>query len=148
MSGRLIALDKQPDVRHIGEGETWRRLFANIVLKFTVPEATIACQDDQLCAGINMGIDGVIHRVQALWDENSSTEEWGFLLVDRKNVFNKIIQVGMLWTVQHLLPSEALFVFDCYCHWSYLVLRNVNGTASIIHSREGVTQEYPIEMIA
>ena len=39
------------------------------------PEATMAYQDDQLCAGLKAGIDGAIHRVQALWDENVSTEE-------------------------------------------------------------------------
>ena len=32
MSGRLIALDKQPDVRPVGVGETWRRLFAKFAL--------------------------------------------------------------------------------------------------------------------
>ena len=46
MSGWLIALDKQPGVRPVGVGETWRRLFANIVLKVTGPEATMKCQDD------------------------------------------------------------------------------------------------------
>ena len=33
MSDRLIALNKQPGVRLVGVGETWRRLFANIVLE-------------------------------------------------------------------------------------------------------------------
>ena len=48
----------------------------------------MVCQDDPLCAGLKSGIDGAIHGVQALWDENSSTEDWGFLLVDAKNTFN------------------------------------------------------------
>ena len=52
MSGRMVVLNKQPGVRPVGIGETWRRLFSNIVLKFTGPEATTACQDDQLCAGL------------------------------------------------------------------------------------------------
>ena len=69
MSGRMIALDKQPFVCPVGVGEMWRRLFAKIVLKFTGPEATMECQDDQLCAVIKAGIDSAIHRVQALWDK-------------------------------------------------------------------------------
>ena len=52
MSGRLITLDKHPGVLPVGGGEMWRRLFANIVLKFTGPESTMGCQDDQLCAGL------------------------------------------------------------------------------------------------
>ena len=46
MSVRLIAIDKQPGVRPVGVGETWRRLFAKIILKVVGPEATMACQDD------------------------------------------------------------------------------------------------------
>ena len=58
----------------------------------------MARQDDQLCAGLNAGFDGAIHEVQALWGENSTTEDWGFFLVDAKNTFNNINRVGMLWT--------------------------------------------------
>ena len=73
MSGWMVALDKQPGVRPVGVGETWRRIFANIVLKVMGTEATMVCQDDQLCAGLKAGIYGAIYAVQALCDENSST---------------------------------------------------------------------------
>ena len=99
MSGLMIALDKQPDVHPVGVGETWWRLLSNIVLKVTGPEVTMACQYDQMCAGLKAGIDGAIHRVQALWYKNSSTEEWVFLLVDANNSFNEINQVIIIWTV-------------------------------------------------
>ena len=75
MSGRLIALDKQPGVHPVGIGETWRRLFANIVLTVTGPEATIACQDDQLCAGLKARIDGAVQGVQAIQDKKLTTED-------------------------------------------------------------------------
>ena len=52
ISGQMIALDKQPCVHRVGVGETWRRLFAKIVLKVTGPEATMAYHDDQICAGL------------------------------------------------------------------------------------------------
>ena len=74
MSGRLIVIDKHPGVRPVGVGETWRRLFSKIVLKVMGPESTMACQGDQLCSGLKVLIDGAIHGVQALWDENFSTE--------------------------------------------------------------------------
>ena len=75
MSGRQIALDKQPDIRPDGVKEIWRRLFAKIVLKVTGPDSTMACQDDHLCAGLKAGINGAIHGVRSIWDENLSTEE-------------------------------------------------------------------------
>ena len=54
----------------------------------------------------------------------------------------------MLWMVRHLWPSIDSFVFNGYCHWSWLVLRNRYGTASLLRSREGVTQGDPIYMVA
>ena len=50
----------------------------------------MAYQDDQLCAVVKAKIDGEIHGVQNLWEENSSTEEWFLKLIDAKNEFNKI----------------------------------------------------------
>ena len=108
----LIALDRHSIVRLVGVRETWRRIFSKIVLKVTVLEATISCQDDHLCDRLKAGIDGVLNGVQAIWDEKLTTEDWGFLLVDANNEFNEINRVGMLWTVRHLSPSGARFVFN------------------------------------
>ena len=72
----------------------------------------------------------------------------GFLLVDANNAFNEINRVRMIWTVRHLWPSGTIFFFKCYCNWSSLVLRNGNGTAIILHSREGVMQGDPNTIIA
>ena len=89
MSGRLIVIDKQPGIRPVGVGETWRCLFAKIVIKVTGPEVTMKCQDDHMCDGLKTGIDCAIHGVQAPWNKNSSKEEWGILLLDAKNAINK-----------------------------------------------------------
>ena len=43
ISGRLIALDKQPGIRPSGVGATWRHIFSKIVLKVMGKEAIIAC---------------------------------------------------------------------------------------------------------
>ena len=86
--GRLIVLDKQPGVRPFGVGETWRLLFVKIFLKVTGPEAKMACQDNQLCAELKARIDGAVHVVQTRWEENSTTKDWGFLLINAKNAFN------------------------------------------------------------
>ena len=53
----------------------------------------------------------------------------------------------MLWTVCHLRPPGDRF-FKRYCHHSSFILRNGDSTANILHSREGVTQGYPLAMFA
>ena len=42
MSGRMIALDKQPGVRPVKVGETWRCLMAKCVLRVTGQETKAA----------------------------------------------------------------------------------------------------------
>ena len=53
----------------------------------------------------------------------------------------------MLWTVHHLWLSGYCFVFNSYRHWSFLILRIRNGTASFLHIREGMTQGYRLDMV-
>ena len=147
MSGCLIALDKIPGVRSMGVGETWRRIFAKCVLKVTWPESIHTCKYDQICSGLKARIYGAVHGVKYIWDANSTEENWGFLLVDANNAFNKINQIGMLWTVCHLWSFVARFVLNCYCHHSLIVLRNEDVTANILHIRKGVTQGDLLAMV-
>ena len=84
MSGYLIVHNKNTGVCPFGIGETWRYLFANCMLKATVSKSTNACQDDKICVGLKAGIYVALHVVKAIWDANSSTENWGFLLVNAK----------------------------------------------------------------
>ena len=60
------------------------------MLKVTETDATHACKDDQICAGLKTGINGAVHMVKSIWDTHSTEEKWGFLLVVAKNAFNKI----------------------------------------------------------
>ena len=64
MSGLPIALDELPVVRPVGIGETWRRLFDKCMLKVMGPDATHACNDDQLCVGLKSLIDGELYGVR------------------------------------------------------------------------------------
>ncbi|WP_288993061.1 hypothetical protein, partial [uncultured Marinobacter sp.] len=148
MSGRLIAIDKSPGIRPIGIGETWRRAIAKSVLHIAGKGAKEACGIDQLCAGLESGIEGAIHAMQHMWELHKAEEEWGFLLIDAKNAFNEQNRIAMLWTVRHEWPSGARFTFNCYKHWGTLVIRNNNGSGTFIHSKEGVTQGDPLSMFA
>ena len=73
MSGHLIALDKHPGMLTVGVRETWRCLFAKIVLKVISTEATMACLDGHTCTRLKVAIDGTVHVVQAIWDKKLTT---------------------------------------------------------------------------
>jgi hypothetical protein len=69
MSGRISALDKCTGVRPVRVGKTWCRHTAKFVLLVVGAEAKEACSVNQLCAGLEAGIEGGIHAMmQALWD--------------------------------------------------------------------------------
>ena len=72
MAARLVALDKQPGVRPVGIGEVYRRLFAKVLLKVIGSQATAACGNYNLCAGLLAGIEGAVHAVREIYEEQSS----------------------------------------------------------------------------
>jgi hypothetical protein len=143
----LIGLDKMPGVRLVGIGEIWHHLFAKCLLHVAGKEAKESCSIDQLCAGLDAGIEGGIHAVDHMWKVHRMEEEWGFLLIDTCNAFNEQNQIAMLWAVRHEWPSGARFTFNCYKHWSSLMIHGNNSTGVVLHSKEGVTQGDPLAMI-
>ena len=75
-------------------------------------------------------------------------EDWGFLFIDTRKVFNEENRTEMLWAIRYEWPSGAQFTYNCYRHWSTLVVRNTkDGSGHFLHSKEGVTQEDPLAMI-
>ena len=147
MAGHLIALDKNPGIRPIGIGEVLRRLLAKCVLSVAKGEAQEACGIDQLCGGLQAGIEGAVHVMHSIWDAHKMEEDWGFLLIDARNAFNEINRTVMLWVVRHEWPSGARFCFNCYQHHALLVNRGAIGKTVMIPSQEGVTQGDPLAMI-
>ena len=89
MSGRMIALEKKPRIRTVGVGETWQRMMAKCLLKVAGQEAKAACGTTQLTGGLEAGIEGAIHAMRVLWDENNKEEDWGFILIGACNAFNE-----------------------------------------------------------
>ena len=77
-----MTVNKRPGVSLVNGVGTWRRLFAKFFLRITVTKAINFFRDDQLCAGLRAGIDRSVYEVQALWENNTSRNNWGFLLVD------------------------------------------------------------------
>ena len=67
---RLVGLDKCPGVRPIGKGDILRRLLCKTLLIVVGKEATRAYGTDQLCSGLEAGIEGGIHHMRSMWDEH------------------------------------------------------------------------------
>ena len=148
MSNRLVALDKKPGVRPIGIGQIWRRFIAKLVLAVAGPSATQSAGMDQLCVGMQSGIEGAVHAANKVWEDHTTEPDFGFLLLDANNAFNRINRSTMLYVLRYQWPAGALFAFNCYKHYSLLVSRSTNGTKLCLYSRTGVTQGCPIAMLA
>jgi len=67
MASRLIALNKCPGVRLIRIGETLCRVIGKAVCMATRLDAALVCGSDQLCAGLQAGIEGAIHAMNELF---------------------------------------------------------------------------------
>ena len=81
----LMALDKRPRVRPVGIGETLRRALAKLVMRAAGDQAKTEFGNLQLCAGLEVGIEGATHdlgqrrieRVRGIWldEEEVDTAE-------------------------------------------------------------------------
>jgi hypothetical protein len=60
MAGWLVAQDKCPGIQPLGIDETWQHLAANATLHSSGSDAKELCGIDQLCAGLEAGIEGGI----------------------------------------------------------------------------------------
>ena len=93
MANRLIALDKSLGLRPIGIGESLQRVLGNAVRLVTGDEIRAACGSDQLCAGLEAGIEGAIHSLNNLFVEHKGSG-WGVLVVDVSNAFQCLESEG------------------------------------------------------
>ena len=63
MTCPLVALDKRPGVLPVGIGGTLRQALAKLVMRAAGDQAKTACGNLQLCAGLEVGIEGATHAV-------------------------------------------------------------------------------------
>ena len=85
--------------------------------------------------------------VRFLWQQHSQEEDWGFLLIDAQNAFNKDNRTAILWVVRHQWTSGIRFTLNFYFHWATLVIRAGDGMGHFLFSKEGVTQRYPLAIL-
>ena len=104
-----------------------RRLVCRIMLLVAGKGATRACGTDQLCSGLEAGIEGREHHPRSMWDAHVDDDQlWGILMIDARNTFNEGNRKLMVWAARHLWPSGARFLFKMYRHHAVLILRGEN----------------------
>ena len=109
---------------------------AKCLLRVVGPESKASCGTTLLSGGVEEGIEGAIHAMRVLWEEHQTEEDWGFLLIDARNAFNEENRISMLWAVHHEWLSGAWCTFNCYRHWSTLVVRYTgNRSGHFLHSK-------------
>ena len=147
--GRLIGLDKCHGVRLVDVGDMFHRFSCKVLLKITGKEATRACKTDQLCGGLEAGMEGTMHCMRSLWDVHENDEDdWGVFLIDARNAFNEGNRKIMAHVARREWLSDSRFLFNTHRHHSVLVVRG--ETASIttfLHSKEGIAQGCTLAMV-
>ena len=138
ISGRLIALDKQPGVRPIGIGEVSRRIIGKAVLHTIKTDIQEVAGSLQLCAGQPAGCEAAVHAARQLYSEDDTQ---GILLVDATNAFNSLNRQLALINISHLCPVFSRFIVNTY---RSAVNMYIDGECII--SSEGTTQGDPVAM--
>ena len=85
---------------------------AKCVLVVTGAEVKEACGTEQLCGGLDAGIEGGVQVVRLLWQQYSQEEEWGLLLIDARNAFNEENHAAIMLEVCYEWPSGARLSFN------------------------------------
>ena len=70
MSSHLVALDKCPGVRPIVIGEISSRILCTVIAMATRDDVIDLCGVDQLCSGLKSSIEGSVHAMRELYEEN------------------------------------------------------------------------------
>jgi len=140
VSKRGLALDKMPGVRPLGIGETMQRIEAKVIAKSTGDEVQQSCGVENLCGGIKAGIEGGVHAVKDIFEDDDVE---GGLLVDAGNAFNVLAREATLWNSRILWPSGSRFLFDTYRGLARIF---ICGTDEVILSKEGTAEGDPLGM--
>ena len=72
-----------------------QKILSKVVTLVTCLDSEEVCDTNQLCSGLCLGLEGVIHVVRELFNEHCNLG-WGLLLNDATNAFNSVNRVAAL----------------------------------------------------
>ncbi len=138
LASRLVALDKNPEVRPIGVCETVRRIITKAILAVTREDVQEVAGSMQMCAGQAAGAEAGVHGIRESFHDDDTE---AVLLVDATNAFNTLNREVALRNVGQLCPSLDTTSINFYRSSTNLFIGN-----SMLLSQEGVTQGDPLSM--
>ena len=138
LSCRLIALNKNPGVRPIGIGETFRPILAKAALRIMRDDIQDAAGTVQLSAGQIAGVEAAVHAVR---EKFQLDETEAVLLIDTSNAFNSLNRATALQNIRHICPPLSTVLINTYRPPTQLF---VDGERLL--SQEGTTQGDPLAM--
>ncbi|MCP4494129.1 MAG: hypothetical protein GY820_43525, partial [Gammaproteobacteria bacterium] len=129
---RLIPLNKNPGVRPIGIGETFRRIVGKAVSWVLKSDIQEVAGPLQVCTGLKIGAEAAVHYMRKQF-QLETTE--AVILVDASNAFNAVNRSALLHNIQIICPEFSTITINMYRTDCRLF---VSGTE--IASSEGTTQ--------
>ena len=143
MSCRKLVLGKDLiGICPIRNGNIFWQATAKYVLVVAGPLATTECGSDQLCAGLNAGVDSVVHVALVVWiemDQDEFNVQW---LSSHRcwNFFQFLFKGEYAMECLSSLASRGAFAFNCYSFATLLICCNHAGEAMWMFAREGSIQ--------
>uniref|UniRef100_A0A0A9WIR6 Reverse transcriptase domain-containing protein n=1 Tax=Lygus hesperus TaxID=30085 RepID=A0A0A9WIR6_LYGHE len=126
--------DSESQSRHL------QRLCAKTMAILTRVDLNDECSANQLCAGTKAGVEGAVHGISQLFENNNCE---GVLLMDASNAFNALSRPLALWNARIHWPRCARFLHNTYKGYPMIIFRQ---SEKVILSQEGTTQGDPLGM--
>ena len=69
---RLIPLDKNPELRRIGDGEVLQQIAGKVIVTHARDDIVASAGSLQVCAGHQAGCEPLIHSMRSVYEEQSA----------------------------------------------------------------------------
>ena len=132
LSCRMIGLDKNPGIRPVRIGETFRRIVTAALIQNFRGKTQNATGPMQTCEDAQSGVEAAVHTMSGIFDD-STTE--CILFVDADNAFNRLNRQAALHNISFICPEISTSLNNvCKSPTPFYIKQHA------IMSRDGTTQ--------